>query len=271
MQQPQQARTGFSIGSVILSYFMTAGGMFTGLLLLGLMKKGDSEGLRYLMMGLGAFLGGFVAARASRGSTIVEPGLGAILMIVTLVAVGGSTTIGKLIWSVASDSVTKGIVIGGGACAVGALGGAFASEKMFGESTTSSIPWILYIAISAFGAAELAFIIMAVLMGGNLDTGGSSDAYAGAMFGGMAVGCLLSGIAAGANSRARPLLASLLGGAIGIAGFFGVLLKLFGIGDQKGKESDVIAGLVIIAIMGGIVSLIGALIGWFAYGKKRAG
>ncbi|MCW5803899.1 MAG: hypothetical protein KIT31_16090 [Deltaproteobacteria bacterium] len=264
-----QQRNGFSVGSVILSYFMTAGGMFSGLLLLGALDKADSDGFRYLMMLLGSFLGGFVAARASRGTTIVEPAVGAVLMIATLVIVGGSTTVGKMIWSLAQDGVAKHIAIGGGACIVGALGGAYASEKMFGESTTSSVPWILYIAIATFGAAELAFIVILIVLAGNLDTATSSEAAGTALFGGMALGCLLSGIAAGAGARARPLLAALVGGSLGIAGFFGVFLKVFDLGnDMKG---ELITGLAIIAILGGVVTLIGALIGWFAYGKRHAG
>ena len=57
---------GFSFASVILSYFLVGGGVFAGTLAIGLVKSG-SELVLYLLLAAGALVGGFVAARASRG------------------------------------------------------------------------------------------------------------------------------------------------------------------------------------------------------------
>lgn len=78
---------GGSFASVILSYFLVAGGTFFAILLAG--KLGiHNEYIGYLIMAAGAFLGGVVAARASRGSTIVEPAVGSIAMVGSLVVLG---------------------------------------------------------------------------------------------------------------------------------------------------------------------------------------
>jgi hypothetical protein len=70
---------GFSFSSVVLSYFMIAGGTFFAALLAGRVGL-QSEYLGYIVLALGGFFGGLVAARASRGSTIIEPALGAVLL-----------------------------------------------------------------------------------------------------------------------------------------------------------------------------------------------
>src|SRR5687768_12710048 len=93
---------GFSFASVILSYFLIAGGMFTGILAIGTLKT-DSQVVAYLLLAAGAFLGGFFAARASRGSTIIEPVLGAIAVVASVVGLVAATPIGKIIWGAAQD------------------------------------------------------------------------------------------------------------------------------------------------------------------------
>jgi len=80
---------GFSFASLILSYFLVGGGMFTGTLVAGTLKS-PSEVIVYALLAAGAFLGGFVAARASRGSTILEPALGAIAVVGTIVGLAAT-------------------------------------------------------------------------------------------------------------------------------------------------------------------------------------
>ncbi len=62
-------RGGFSVASVLLSYFLIAGGVAIGLILLIVLESG-SEPLFYGALGLGGAIGGFSAGRASRGTTI---------------------------------------------------------------------------------------------------------------------------------------------------------------------------------------------------------
>ena len=108
---------GFSFASVVLSYFLVAGGTFFTLLFAG--KLGvHGEYLGYVIMAVGAFLGGVIAARASKGSTIVEPAIGAIAMVASLVvlalAVSGSETRNAILLPVNM----KGIALTAGASAL---------------------------------------------------------------------------------------------------------------------------------------------------------
>jgi hypothetical protein len=114
--------------------------------------------------------------------------------------------------------------------------------------------------------------VMGSIFGGVLGKGES-----GPLLGMVAVCSLLVGGAAGASARTRPLLASLFGGAIGVFAFFYLAVVIFVnlFGSARGSETpgipgEVYAGLAIMAGGAGIVTLIGALIGWSAVGKKNA-
>src|SRR5690349_16938306 len=127
---------GFSFASVVLSYFLIGGGIFAGMLV-GTVLEVQSDVAAYALIGAGAFLGGFVAARASRGETIVEPAIGAVAVVGTVVALAATTDAGKMMWSMAHDETLKLVVGIGLTSMVGAIVGAYLSEKVFGEATTS--------------------------------------------------------------------------------------------------------------------------------------
>lgn len=257
---------GFSFASLVLSYFLIGGGMFTGTLAAVVLKT-QSAAVAYLLLGAGAFVGGFVAARASRGSTILEPALGAIAVVGSIVGMAATTEVGKLLWSAAQDETVKFIGAVAGAGGAGAIAGAFASEKLLGESTRSSVPWVLYTALSAFGACVLAVLFGSILF---VERGaGATDQLAKMMLAAMAAGCFVAGLAVGASSRTRPLLASLFGGGAGVLGFFALILRISGAGG--GDDKDAAAGLTVLGIGGCLVTMIGALIGWVAVGKRHAG
>src|SRR5262249_2392596 len=159
----QAMDNGFSFASVILSYFLVGGGMFTATLVgqkLPLSSAIEVGGV----LTAGAFVGGFVAARASRGQTILEPVLGAIAVIGTIVARAAAAPLGKLIWVMAEDQTTTFVGAVGATGIVGALVGAFLAEKLFGEATRSSIPWLFYAALSVFGASLLAMLFASIVV-----------------------------------------------------------------------------------------------------------
>lgn len=252
----------FSIASVVLSYFMVAGGMFTGLLVAGYIKV-DSMGALYGLLGLGAFVGGFIAARASRGSTVVEPGLGGLLVVITIVWLVAGTSMGKYLWANEHGETVKVIALTAASGAIGAIAGAVVSERFFGEATTSAMPWIIYTAFASFGACVLvAYIATVLALGGKSEE--ALDTLVKMMFVGLAAGCVISGIAVGASARVRPLGAAFLGGAAGPAG-----LGLLG-AQHSTSKGDAAAGIAVLAVGGAILTLIGALIGWAAVGKKQA-
>src|SRR5262249_9221656 len=149
---------GFSFASVLISWFMIAGGIsgaFLGAAFLHVASD-QSELLFYGVFAVGAFVGAFFAARASAGSTIVEPVLGPVLPIATLCGLMLATPVGQLIWHLGADQATKPAAISAGAALAGALVGAYVSEKAFGESTRSSLRWILYVAFAVIGGCFLA-------------------------------------------------------------------------------------------------------------------
>lgn len=255
---------GFSIASVMLSYFLIAGGTFVAALLAGRIGL-HSEYLGYIVLAIGGFLGGMLAARASKGSTIVEPAVGAVLLLATFIAAGLAAS-GSSAGAVLLPSAMKAIALTSVASAGGGVAGAFVTEKMLGDRNASGASWILIISVAAFGAGVIATTLGTVI--------GKGDS--GPMFGLLALCCLIAGVAAGASAPSRPLGAAFLGGLLGLGGFFFLAIYVFvtvfsshGAG-AKDIPSEVYTGIVVIALVAGIVALIGAAIGWAAVGKKHA-
>jgi hypothetical protein len=259
---PQQQ--GFSIASVVLSYFLVGGGMFTGMLIAGFAKV-TSDVVVYVIMAAGAFLGGFVAGRASRGATILEPAIGAIAVIGTIVGLAAGTEIGKFLWHVDSDGTMKFVGLVGGLAAGGALAGAFASEKLLGESTLSAAPWIIYSALATFGACVLATVIATFIVVGSSAT--NADSVASGLIAGLASGCIIAGVSIGVSARKAPHGGAFLGGVLGTGGFALLVTRAGG----EGGSQDEFAILGVFALGGGIATLIGCAIGWAVLGKSRQG
>jgi hypothetical protein len=256
---------GFSFASVVLSYFLIAGGTFFAWLLAGRMGV-QSEYLGYIILALGGFFGGIIAARASKGSTIIEPAIGAALLLVSFFGIGVAAS-GSDASVMLLPSTMKAIGLTAGSSAAGGIVGAFVTEKLFGDDTPASISWVLFMTLAAFGAG-----VIGTTFGGFLGKGDS-----GPLFGVLALCCLLTGIAGGASATTRPLGASFLGGMLGIGGFFFLAAYIFVSvlsSKQAGAESippEVYTGIAVMAVGAGIVVLIGALIGWSVAGKKQAG
>ena len=253
----------FSLASVILSYMLVAGGLFGAMLALAYLRTATEAG-GYLGLGCGAFVGGLVAARASRGSTIIEPAIGAIAVVGTVVALLAGSEIGKTLWMSAHDQTLRVILLLSASTGVGALVGAWIGETQFGPATLSPAPWFLYTAFATFGACVLVTLVVGVLfatgrVGDNIDQLGEVVLI------GIGSGCLLAGLAVGASARSRPLLASLVGGAAGVAGFCFLLSR------GASADRDQLTGIIALSIGGGVVTLIGTLIAWLAIGKRNAG
>jgi hypothetical protein len=254
---------GFSFASVVLSYFLIAGGTFFAGLLAGRMGV-HSEYLGYIVLAGGGFLGGIVAARASKGSTIIEPGIGAALLLGTVVALGVAGS-GSSAHVVLLPSAMKAIGLTAGAAAVGGIAGAFVTEKLFGDAEAAPLSWVLYVALATFGAGIIGSAIGAVVSNG-----------AGPIFGVLALCCVAVGVASGASAQSRPLGASFLGGVLGIGGFqmlaiyvFRAIVSSGGGGETDKIPTELYIGMAVIAVAAGIATLIGALVGWAAVGSKQ--
>ena len=262
-------RHGFSFASVLISTFMIAGGIsgaFLGAAFLHVEGETASY-VFYAVFGVGSFLGAFFAARASAGSTILEPALGAILTIGILCGLMLVTPVGQLVWHLAGTDLAKPAGIAGGAAFVGALIGAFVSEKAFGESTRSGFPWILYVAFAAMGGCFLALYVTMAFATRQPSTVGEAaqNSQALLLIVGIGAGCLLAGLASGASARSRILAAAFLGGLIGVFGFF-LIFQYLVTGAPKTEE---LVGAAIVAAGGGIVALLGTSLGWATFGRKN--
>ena len=82
----------------------------------------------------------------------------------------------------------------------------------------------------------------------------------------LGAGALLTGATCGALARTRILLASAVGGAAGVFGFFFLVVRLFG----NEMTGDNLRGSLVLAAGGGIVALVGSLAGWKTFGQRNA-
>lgn len=259
------AQNRFSIAAVFLSYLLVAGGIALALVLVGQIGV-TGEAVVYGALALGGAIGGGLAARASRGSTVVEPAIGGALVILTLVGVFVGTEAGAFLWHAAKDDIVRTVAIAGGAAAAGAILGAVAVEKKFAGHSTSSVAWLFFTAFAMLGACVVAFI---VLLGAIVRGAADDDSLAAAYLGGMAVGSLLTGLTIGASAPRRVLLINLLGVLAGVMGFFLLIISLPSF-DGDGEAGKAAAGFVIIGIGCGLIAMLGAAIGWALVGKRHA-
>jgi len=257
---------GFSFASVVLSYFLTAGGLLTGSILITKLHT-TSEVVGLLCWAIGSFIGGFFAARASRGSTIIEPAIGAVLVVATLVisVMGGESA--REMWHAGGSSVGKFVAEVTAALVIGAVAGAFVSEKAFGEATTSGAPWIVYSALTSLGAMVMAAIVCVLLA---VRGESSLDKLATMVLVGTVAGAFLGGVAIGASARLRVMGPAFLGGALGVVALTLLSLTQGGGGGRGLHEDGAAAGVAIIAVIAGLVTMFGAGVGWAIWGKKNA-
>lgn len=258
---------GFSLASVVLAFFQIAGAVAA--VFLGLkMAEVQGEWVPYAISGGGGFLGGWFAARASRGQTIIEPVLGAVLVTGLFFGTIAASPLGPWLWGVARDQSIMTMVRTAGPVLGGALVGAFISEKLLGEATTSGIPWVLYFLLAAFGGCLTA--IMGAGLAGLVDARAVEhrDLVFLAMVG---AGCLLSGMAGGGTARRRPLGAAFLGGAIGTAAF---ALVAYQAGQQVSApgmeliDQNIWGEVALFGGAGGFVTTLGATLGWALFGGQ---
>ncbi len=254
---------GFSFASVILSYFLVGGGMFSATLVAYELQI-SGEIATYVALAIGAFVGGFVAARASPGETILEPAIGAVAVIATIVGLAAATSMGQQLWASAHDETLKFVGAVGLSSVVGAVIGAFLAERLLGEATRSSVPWLLYTAMSVFGACLLATLLGSMFLMHEHGAEATDSQSGLVMVVGIGVGCLIAGFAVGTSARVRPLIAAFLGGGIGLAGYLTLVLKL-----TSAATDDAGYGVVVMACGGALITLLGTALGWAMFGRKN--
>jgi hypothetical protein len=257
------ASRSISFSSILLSYFLVAGGIALGIVLFAKLG-GGGQPLFYAMLALGGLIGGFVAGRGSRGTTVIEPAIGGVLVIASMAGIFVGTEVGGALWSFAQDEVIEIVGLAAAAAAAGAIAGAVLSDKLLAGYAQGSLEWLVLVAFTILGACIVAFIAACgVAFHGTTD----SDTLAGVYMGAMAGGSLLAGLAVGASAPRRILLLTLIGAVAGVMGFYLVLSTIPTMQDEDGK---VAAGFAIIGVLCGVIALIGAAIGWRLVGRRHS-
>lgn len=258
------ANRGFSIGATLLSYFLVAGGVVLALILLA---RADisGEGPFYGALALGGAIGGAFAARASRGRTILEPAIGGVLVILTMVGIFVGTEAGEVLWHAAKDDIVRTVAIAGACAAAGAILGAMAAERMGGGHSESSPIWLVHVAFAMLGAC---FVATVVAVGVAFHGSTGDAALGGTLFAAMAIGALLTGLVVGASAPRRILLIIFLGVMAGVMGFYLLATQLPHTNEDKDGQAAL--GFMIIGAGCGLLAILGGAIGWRTVGRRAA-
>jgi hypothetical protein len=270
---PPPAGAGLSVSSVLLSVLMTAGGVAAALVALHRMGQGPLSGDvgLYGAFGIGGLAGGFLAARASRRSPIAACAIGAALLTATLSVLVLATPVGWLLGRSDPEDLGTTAALAGGATLAGALLGSWISARIFGESTRSWMPWVLYVGIAVVGGSSLAVLAAAAVRLGDVEPAtavtlaGHERAMQVAILVGIGAGCVIAGLCAGAAARTRPLAAGFLGAALAVFGLFLLAAALSG----SSLDPELLLGAGVIAAAGGLLTLLATALGWAASGKPE--
>lgn len=248
---------GLSLASVVQSYFMVSGGALL-MMMLGPPLRLRGEPAVYLLLAIGPLLGGAFARLASRGQSILEPGLGAIALVATLAAISAAVPPSNG-WLIVMPGIGP-LGIAGLVVTLGAFTGAYLAERRWPDPPTSRRAQTTYTVASALGAIGLA-IVSGTLLALSITT--TRRELALVMLIAIALGGFVAGYTAGSLARARPLDAG-RGTALGALACTG-LAGLVGGGPVGGA---VVGGLVSMVIAG-LLGRLGAAIGWSTIGRRR--
>ena len=255
------------ISWIFKSYFLIAGGFVLSSIFSALL--GSTSVVFWLVMALGAALGGFFAGKASDGKTIAEPAIGGALFILSLVGTFYLTTLGGLflefVFSADPTALTSIVLPIVGASMVGALAGAFLGEKLQGDGGAPGMPFMIFLsALSVAGGLFFGFFSFALFllqeatnqvadpMAMNPDA--SADKLATLLLIAPLVGSAIGGFSA--RRSGAGVLAVFLG-ALVFCGF----LFLLSLSDAGSGNKDFVTGFVVISLVIAVCALIGAGLG----------
>ena len=255
-----------NIGWVIGSYFLVSGGFvlaFIGQMILPVPPEKAIIGF-YGLAAVASLFGGMVAARASKGDTILEPALGALLFIGSLVATFTMTTFGTAVAKLAGHAfpqdTTQFLAITGGCFFGGALVGAFLGERVGGDSQPGGIFKIAQSFFSVLGGMFIGVFAVALLMLQKASEGTktSADDNAVMVLAGLAIGSALGGLTARRG-----------GSGIGTTALGALMTSiLFMVAFIDHKDGITSGGVVGGAAM--ICATVGAILGSIGMGKSDA-
>jgi hypothetical protein len=264
---PDAAR--FSLGWVVVSYFLTCGGLCAAAAGYALTGTDDPYAIGAALF-VGAALGGFLAGRASPHRSYAEPVLAALLVVGSIIAFVYATPVGRLVVQQHRDQIVRvGLQLGG----VGAVGGLLGA--LVGEATqpaahgVHAFGWVIRAiaiaagALFAAGTATGLFLLSDAAQAAMVQswTGVRSgqplipeDRVAIAAASAGAVAAFLAGLVTQMGAPRRALLPAAIGAALVTGG------AVVAIGWAAGRAGELVAPAAIFALMAAAIALVGALV-----------
>lgn len=242
-----------TVGWVLVSYFMIAGGFLVAAVLVGIIDT-TTDWARQAVFFLGALIGGMYAGRASPHKAVAEPAIAGLLFVPTLVAVftvglGWRLHAGPASQGALAVALTMGLISGLGGLVGGLLGRRIASAP---PGTSALSWWGISILIHLGATLVVAMLVTFLLVRSN----GSDVAATGAIFLALAISSLLGGFIAQA-AVPRRLIWTCGAGAFALA-FLGIAVAAIR-GELSG--STIFGGLML-GFLATLIGAIGALLGW---------
>jgi MFS family permease len=272
------ARRSFSLGWIVVSYFLVLGGIAAALVITVAAEIRDRT-IGYGLVAAGAAIGGLFAGRASPHRSLLEPAIAAALVIGSLVAFLSQTLLGQfvdvLIHAVTTETADDRSdmwrhigVIAGVAAAGGLIGGAIGELTASGTPSPGALRWMGMALLITAGALLASSLVSHVLLVDRaLRDGGmarvwegrtlvSDDALVRSTMIALAAGAFLGGLVTQAAAPVRRLA------AIGAAVLLGYGALLFAVIDpRQGVDQGTALGVVVIAVGGALIAVIGAIVG----------
>jgi hypothetical protein len=264
---PAAAR--FSLGWVVVSYFLTCGGLCAAVAGYALTGTDDPYAIAAALF-VGAALGGFLAGRASPHRSYVEPVLAALLVVGSVIAFVYATPVGRIMVEQNRDQIARVALQLGGVGAVGGLLGALVGEATQPAAHgVHAFGWVIRAIVIAAGALFAAGTAAGLVLlsdaaqaamvqswtgarAGQPLVSEDQVAVAAATAGGLAA--FLAGLVTQMGAPRRALLPAAIGAALVVGG------AVLALGWAAGRLVDLIAPAAFFAAAAAAVALVGALL-----------
>lgn len=259
----------FHPGWVLVAFFLICGGIFAAAVVAGVLEL-HSRTAGYVAFTVGATVGGLFAGRASPHRGILEPAVAGALVIGATYLFLSQTIVGGFVIAFEREQVTREALILGGLAFGGGFAGAVVGElSRSGPPSASALRWAGVTMLATAGALLVAMIVTnAVMIDQALKESGAmarllqgtlvdTDTVARAMVIALAAAALLGGLITQMAAPVRLIATIGLSVVIVYAALLAAAVHLAG-----GFDSDSAFGIAVIAVAGGVVAVIAAVIGW---------
>lgn len=258
-----RARPGFSIGWVVVSYFMVAGGVVMGMSALGALDLASPVAVHALLF-VGAAVGGLFAGRASHGKSVIEPAVAGALLVISCIGLLLLVPGMRVLVAIDGEQLARILGVGAMTGVGGLVGATLGARSAPPRRSTDWYRWAGISALISLGIMFLVIVALAILVLRSRDGAGlGDDAGAGIGLAGMGAGALFGPLVAQVIAPIRMNRAC-AGGVVLL--MLAMALLTLGSGDREAGR--LITGFAVLAVAGYLIGLIGARVGWAVHGKE---